>query len=58
MSKIAQCPICDADIELPDDAVEGELLTCPECGSELEVISVDPPEVAEAPQEEAETEEV
>jgi len=52
MSKIAQCPICDADIELPDDVVEGELLTCPECGSELEVISVDPPEVAEAPQEE------
>ena len=46
------CPVCDAELTLPDDAVEGELMTCEECGSELEVISVDPPELAEAPESE------
>ncbi len=52
MSKTAECPVCGADVELSDDAVVGELITCPECGVELEVVSVNPPEVAEAPQEE------
>lgn len=52
MSNVAECPICGADIELLDDTVEGELLTCEDCGTELEVLSVDPPEVTEAPQEE------
>ncbi len=52
MSNVAECPICGADIELLDDTVEGELLTCEDCGTELEVLSVDPPEVTEAPKEE------
>jgi alpha-aminoadipate carrier protein LysW len=52
MNKIAECPVCGADVELSDDTVVGELITCPECGVELEVVSVNPPEVAEAPQEE------
>tara|TARA_A100001037_G_scaffold194835_1_gene174409 strand:+ start:211 stop:375 length:165 start_codon:yes stop_codon:yes gene_type:complete len=47
-----ECPVCGADVELADDAVEGELMECEECGSELEVISVDPPEIAEAPEAE------
>jgi alpha-aminoadipate carrier protein LysW len=34
------------------DIIEGELISCPECGSELEVIRVNPCELAEAPQEE------
>ena len=37
MSKIAECPVCGADVELADDAVQGELITCPECGVELEI---------------------
>lgn len=52
MKKSYECPVCAAEVEFPDDAVEGELLSCPECGTELEIISVDPPELAEAPQEE------
>ena len=52
MSKFAECPVCGADVEIADDAVQGELITCPECGVELEVLSINPPEVAEAPQEE------
>ena len=46
------CPVCDAQIELGNDTVLGELLSCPECGSELEVINLEPLELAEAPQEE------
>ena len=52
MKKVTECPICSAEITLFEDTVEGELLVCPECGAELEVLSVDPPELAEAPQEE------
>jgi alpha-aminoadipate carrier protein LysW len=52
MKKVTDCPICSAEITLFDDTVQGELLVCPECGAELEVLSVDPPELAEAPQEE------
>ena len=52
MSKTAECPVCGADVELNDDAVQGELITCPECGVELEIVSLDPAELAEAPQEE------
>ncbi len=52
MSAKTNCPVCDAEIEAPQDMIEGELLTCPECGVELEVISTDPFSVAEAPQEE------
>lgn len=46
----ASCPECDATIELPEGTVEGEIMTCPDCGSELEVVSVEPPELALAPE--------
>ena len=46
------CPVCDAELELASDAVEGELMECEECGSELEVLKVDPPELGEAPESE------
>lgn len=48
----AECPVCAATIELLIDAVEGELLECPDCGTELEVTSLDPAKLAEAPKEE------
>jgi acetylornithine deacetylase/succinyl-diaminopimelate desuccinylase-like protein len=28
---------CEAEIEVPDDAVDGEIVTCPDCGLDLEV---------------------
>ena len=52
MNKKAECPVCAAEVLLMPDVVEGELIVCPECGAELEVINVEPPELAEAPQEE------
>ncbi|MCZ7601553.1 MAG: lysine biosynthesis protein LysW [Melioribacteraceae bacterium] len=49
---MAECPVCAADIQLPEDTVKGELIECPDCGTELEVTSVNPFTLAEAPSEE------
>ncbi len=29
-------------IAVPDDALPGEIVSCPDCGTEYEVVSVDP----------------
>ena len=44
------CPECDADVEIPDDAMENELVSCAECGMELEIMSLDPIELELAPE--------
>ena len=49
---MTECPICGADIEKATDTVVGELLECTDCGTELEVVGLDPFKVDEAPQEE------
>jgi alpha-aminoadipate carrier protein LysW len=36
----AKCPDCDAELDVPADAVQGEILSCPGCGLELEVKQV------------------
>jgi len=36
---IARCPDCDSDLDVPCDIEEGEILSCPGCGLELEVKS-------------------
>lgn len=47
-----ECSVCGADIQIPEGTIKGELIVCPDCGVELEVTSVDPFTVQEAPQEE------
>ena len=32
------CDECDAAIPVPGDALEGEIVTCPECGSGFELL--------------------
>ncbi len=44
------CPECDADIAIPAGAMENELISCPDCGAELEIISLDPLEIDLAPE--------
>jgi alpha-aminoadipate carrier protein LysW len=39
--KKANCPDCDAEIEVPEDVMKGEILSCPSCGLELEVTKND-----------------
>jgi len=46
----ATCVTCGGDVALPDDVEIGEILDCGDCGTELEVIAVDPVELAEAPE--------
>jgi alpha-aminoadipate/glutamate carrier protein LysW len=45
------CPECDAEIDL-QDVVQGEIVVCPDCGVDLEVMSLDPPHLELAPMEE------
>ena len=45
------CPECDNPIDIDDEVDEGETVQCEECGTELEVVGVDPVELA--PVEEA-----
>jgi alpha-aminoadipate carrier protein LysW len=41
------CPECDNPISVDTDEIEeGETVQCDECGTELEVVSVDPLELA------------
>lgn len=37
-----KCTDCEASIPIPEDAVQGEIVTCPDCGLDLEVIVVGP----------------
>jgi alpha-aminoadipate carrier protein LysW len=32
-----RCSECDSEITIPKDAVEGEIVTCPDCGLEFEL---------------------
>ena len=48
----AKCPTCDGEVAFAATVVVSELLTCRDCGTDLEVTSVDPPAVVEAPMEE------
>lgn len=50
MTNSSPCPICDAPVTIPADAMENELLSCPDCGSELEILSLNPLELEEAPE--------
>jgi len=48
---MAECPECATEIKLKKGTESGEILVCPDCGVELEVLSVEPPELALAPEE-------
>ena len=45
------CPECEAEITLEADTEAGEIIVCPDCGVDLEVISVNPAAVQLAPME-------
>lgn len=54
---MAVCPECEAIIEVEEDEVEeGQTLDCPDCGAELEVVSVNPVELNTIPDEDDEEE--
>jgi alpha-aminoadipate/glutamate carrier protein LysW len=53
---VSYCPECEAVIEEEFDDI-GEIISCPECGVELEVISIDPVEFDLAPIDEEDDDE-
>ncbi len=54
---MAKCPECGALIDLDEDEIEeGEVLTCPDCDVELEVVNIHPVELDVIGEEEEEEE--
>ena len=49
---MSNCPECGGVLKLNPDVIAHEILDCPTCGTELEVMSVDPIEITLAPEEE------
>jgi len=50
---VTTCPTCDAEIELDEfDVDKGDVISCPDCGVELEVVGLSPIELDVAAHEE------
>jgi alpha-aminoadipate carrier protein LysW len=45
-----KCIECDAELDLAEDLEIGEILVCPDCGVELEVVGLDPVALDLAPE--------
>jgi alpha-aminoadipate carrier protein LysW len=43
------CPECEAQVAIAPSARAGEILVCVECRAELEIVALDPVELALAP---------
>ncbi len=39
------CPDCEADVHVDADADKGDLVSCTECGTDLEIVGLDPMEL-------------
>ncbi len=42
--------VCEGSVSVPEGCCVGEILVCPDCGVELEVLSLEPLELGEAPE--------
>jgi len=52
------CPECESDLDIAEDEIdEGEIVSCPECGTDFEVITVSPIELKPVEEEEYEEDE-
>lgn len=51
------CPECESDLDLDEDEVdEGEIVSCLECGTDFEVVTVNPLELKRVADEEEDEE--
>jgi alpha-aminoadipate/glutamate carrier protein LysW len=44
------CPECGGNVALPANVMQHELIPCPDCGTELEIVSLNPIELELAPE--------
>lgn len=52
------CPECETDLDIEeDDMEEGDVVSCSECGSDFEVVTINPLELNKVEDEEDEDEE-
>jgi alpha-aminoadipate carrier protein LysW len=42
---IGTCPECEANVHVDTDADKGDVVSCEECGIDLEVVGLDPVEL-------------
>lgn len=55
---MAECPKCESDLDLDEDELdEGEIVSCPECGTDFEVVTAHPLELNPIDDDEDEDEE-
>ena len=55
---MAVCPECETEIDIdPEELDEGDIVSCPECGSDFEVVTTEPLELSKVEGEEDEEEE-
>lgn len=47
--QVPGCPECTQEVPL-EDPLLGELIDCPDCGAELEVVDLDPVHLQPAPE--------
>ncbi|HEX8559315.1 MAG TPA: hypothetical protein VF668_14515 [Pyrinomonadaceae bacterium] len=48
---VGTCPDCEAEVHVDLDADKGDSVTCDECGTELEIVGLDPVELDIAEEE-------
>jgi alpha-aminoadipate carrier protein LysW len=48
------CPECDAEVQVDEDTDKGDTVECSDCGTQLEVVGLDPIELDVAVEEEEE----
>ena len=41
----AKCPECDEEVYVDSESEQGDVVTCDECGTDLEVVGLDPVEL-------------
>jgi len=54
---MAFCPECRTAIDIEDEVEEGQMMDCPECGAELQVVNTNPVELESISSEDEEEEE-
>ncbi len=50
---MVSCPECEAKLDFEEDEVDqGEIVSCPDCGTDYEVVGVEPLQLAKVAEEE------
>ena len=46
-----KCHECDKELNISNDSIKGEIVTCPDCGSDFEIVSIENDKVELEPAE-------